>query len=178
MKTKHLLAIALITLLVNACGAPAPVQPTRQEQLSEAGLFGEHDLLGVSTESNLSGNFSGGFFVFAGSANGEISATTNYTIRWKPAPDEFVDTTLPRSLFKVKILENSSPKIEFKFKESWLNSGPSFFDDHDNYLYHTSEDDIEVYYDGAKENPNNFLFAENIDVVIVYISSADLIPAP
>lgn len=173
-----LILFVMSAFTLTACGTPAPTQPTRAEQLSETGLFGQRELLGVAAEGKISGRFNEGFLVFAGSANGEINTTTNYIIRWKPTQDEFVDTILPRSLFKVKIVENTSPKIEFKFKESWLNSGPSFFNDHDNYLYYTNEQDVEYYYDSAKENPNNFLFAENLDVVYVYISSVDLVPAP
>jgi hypothetical protein len=174
--------VLLSTTLVACGGGSEPVTnrtPIRQQQLSETGLFGRHNVDGVTTEDGLSGSLSGGYFLFAASTSGSISPTTNYTIMWQPTPGEYVYTTLPRSIFRVKLEDIDNPQMEIVFKDLWLNESPSIYDmdANGNRLGMEPVDGIEYqssYLKGTKLNLNNFILPSNIDIIYIYISQDDL----
>jgi hypothetical protein len=177
MKNRFVSTLLVVFLLSSfflaSCGPAMPPGVTREQQLAETGLFGKHTMKGVTIESTLSGEFSGGFFIFAAGVHGEISTTTNYIISWYPTPDQYIISEVPRELIVVHIVEGlAKPQIEFVFKESWLSLEPSPF-----------EKDVKVdrqgnvfFTEGSKLNLNNFILVGNLDVVNVYLSPEDLLP--
>lgn len=186
MKKLVILAIiiALLSTVLIACQSTSEeptdvILPTRQQDLSETGLFGRHNVDGVTIEDGFSGSFRGGYFLFAASINGSISSTTNYTIMWQPTPGEYVYTTLPRSIFRVIIEDITTPQMEIIFKDQWLNDNPSIYDvdASGNRLGTEPTEGIQyrtTYLEGTKLNLNNFILPANIDVIYIYISQEDL----
>ncbi|TRZ48510.1 hypothetical protein D4S03_09730 [bacterium] len=161
--------VLVSTLVLAACG-PTPT-PTREQQLSETGLFGRHAIEGVTIENGFEGKVSGGFFLFAGGVNGQISSTTKYIISWYPTPEKYTTTEVLRSLIVVNIVaDQDEPEIEFVFRNTWMTTPPSYFESVDTY----NGDQANYYTDGAKLNLNNFAVTENLDVVNIYISPEDL----
>lgn len=173
----RLLPVLIVIFSITACVPVPPSQPTRQQQLAETGLFGRHTIKGVTVESGLTGEINGGFFLFSGGIHGEINSTTSYVIRWYPTSNGFFDTTLPRSLFHINILESQvQPEIEFIFRQSWLTDSPNPFTDLSLDPESYFGDQITLYTEGAKKNLNGFLKPDNLDVVEIYISPKDLAP--
>ncbi|HBC44960.1 MAG: hypothetical protein UX08_C0013G0012 [Candidatus Collierbacteria bacterium GW2011_GWB1_45_35] len=175
MKTRLVVLAVLVSMLIlSACATPPPA-PTRQDQLSDTGLFGKHPLQGVTIENGLEGEMSGGFFLFAAGINGQISSTTKYIFTWYPTPGKYITTEIPRSLIVVNVVENQvQPEFELIFKTSWLSDFPYTYIDDAEVV--RNEYNYTLYSDGAKLNLNNFIKPENLDIVYVYVSPQDLLP--
>lgn len=182
MKIKLLVPILfLFSLILSACQAQIH-EPTRQEQLSDIGLFGRHPLKGVAPKDSITGEFSGGFFILAGLANGSISPTTEFALSWYPVSNEFIYSYIPGTFIRVietPGLEN--PEIEYIFKEEWLNDTPSYSTD-DEMIFHETFDlgwsmtqVINYYTEGSKLNLNNFITVDNLEIVKIHIDPSDLV---
>jgi len=123
---KHLLfATLVLVMILSACGAPAPVHPTRAQELDDTGLIGRHPIQGVNVENGYQGNFDGGFFLFGGGASGQINPATNYIIKWYPRENVSYTTTVARSKIVTNTVvytaEHPGPEIEFVFAQEWLD---------------------------------------------------------
>lgn len=178
----HFRIIVLIfvsAVLLSACQARA-YEPTRQEQLTDTGLFGRHLLKGVAPKNGITGEFSGGFFILAGLANGSITPTTEFALSWYPVPGEFIYSYIPGILIRVVEtpgLEN--PEIEYVFKQYWLAGTPSLFSENDltygDPVGGWSNQVVYYYTEGSKLNLNNFINPENLEIVRIYIDPVDLV---
>lgn len=175
MKNYVLFLISILFALsvcLSACGAPQPMQPTRQQQLADTGLFGRHQIDGVSIDKGFTGDIHGGFFLFAAGLDGNIASTTDYTVELEIAGDH-IWVTLPRTMFRMKPIESGKPQVEFIFKQAWLDGRPQYFKD-DEADFTEDANHNTLYTDGAKLNLNNFIKIDNLDIVYIYITADDL----
>ncbi len=178
MKRISTILLALVFLL-SAC-QPKEYEPTRFEQLSDIGLFGRHPLKGIAPKDNISGEFSGGFIILAGLANGSISSTTEFALRWYPVEGEFIYSYIPGSIIRVVEapgLEN--PEIEYVFKDYWLEDSPRYFSENELTegvsVGGLSSQVVFYYTAGAKLNLNNFIKTDNLEIVLIYIDPQNLV---
>lgn len=140
--------IFLLVFVVASCAKPKKVY----EQLSDTGLFGEHQMVRIESFGSVGGSVSGGFFLGIGSVVGTIGSEYKLQFWWEPKPGELIATAFPYNKFRFVIDDTkTTPSIEFLFQEWWLKDR-SFF-----------------YYDETEKYDLNG-FMTNVEVVKVKIS--------
>jgi len=153
MRNKVSLILLLLLLLVVVSGCES-----RQEQLKDSGLFGEHPLVRIESFGAVQGSVSGSFFLGIGSINSSLGSEFKIQIYWCPKPGEMVATALPYSKFLFIIdEEKKTPSVEFVFDKGWL-------------LWETDNDYSQAQY----SNLNDFILSEYMVLAKVRIASATI----
>lgn len=154
--------LGLVTLLAISAACTPPQFPSVREQLSDIGLFGEHQILRIESFGTVRGSVSGSFFLGIGSVSGNIGSEYKLQFWWTPVSGEIIATSLPYSAFLFVIDDTKkTPTVEFIFSPRWLNRQAGT-----QYTIARREE--------TKMNLNNFILSSKLMVVKVKISQATL----
>ncbi|MEK7447291.1 MAG: hypothetical protein AAB632_00605 [Patescibacteria group bacterium] len=164
MKKSLLIAMLILSLLLLFTGCKKEY-PSRQGQLQDTGIFGEHPVDQIEHTAGLNGNMVGLFFLGTGAVNGQVTAGERIRFWWLRNQDTLVPTEMPYGMLEVRRDETKAiPTVEFIFNEGWLKNGNESWNQ---------------YSESEKMNMNSFLDDEMVDkkhlvLVIVRISGKDL----